>query len=168
MMCAELSVRAYSPTALGQPPGSIEAIHLPAVPLSARVTEVPDSFHATLVHSQLCNDASEAEKYVQYGIWYVQHVGYVVAFRGTQDGFDWLANLKISRKQLEGPTAASEVFVHEGIYTRAIAALGTISKIIQGDAGQRPERMRRLQLTGEDLLLHAQSHHQVSAYPKGY
>lgn len=176
----ELASRAYSPPCLRMVEGSRpepETIPLPALPAASAVTDgsCPRSFKATLVASQLCSDAGRLANFMQYGVWYVEHMGYVVAFRGSEHGLDWLCNLKTGTLPLQGPrSGASAIRIHEGIYERVLASWSSLvasitrAKQTRGlDSLQEGSRSDQqcLVLTGEgmchlisDIVNHVDAH----------
>ncbi|KAK9832295.1 hypothetical protein WJX74_005514 [Apatococcus lobatus] len=165
LVCAELASRAYSSPCLRMVEGSPaepETIPLPALPKALAVNDgsCPRSFQATLVASQLCSNAQRSAEIMQYGIWYVQHMGYVVAFRGSEHGLDWLCSLKTGSIPLQGAgSAATVVRLHEGIYVRVLANVSKLLAAISYDVQRRnlqslqegSEQQQHVVMTGHSL-----------------
>lgn len=125
MVCAELAQRAYVETRL--------RLDLPVMPPGVHLSadESPRCFEARLVHSQRVADANGMDDFIQYGIWYVEHMGYVTAFRGSVHVKDWIANFGIGSAELE---ELPDVKVHAGIHTRVSRVSDTIVTAICKDA----------------------------------
>ncbi|KAK9862853.1 hypothetical protein WJX84_009335 [Apatococcus fuscideae] len=132
VVCQELSKRTYDSKDL-QPGKDWFTISLPAPPVDLKLQDAPDSFKANLISAQLSRSAQLASDYLQYGIWYVSDMGYVVAFKGTTmtDGLDWLANCNIRLEALD--YQGSIVKIHGGFYKRAAAAWMNIQDQLMAD-----------------------------------
>ena len=158
MVCQELSRRAYDPMHL-QLGKDWFTVRMPEPFSSLKLQDTTEGFEAKLIHAQLSSSAQQASDYLQYGIWRVRGMGYVVAFKGTtmNDGLDWLANCNIQLKELD--YQGSSMKIHGGVYRRAAAVwtrnmqdqlMADVRRQSQLPVNQEPDT--RAWLTGWSLL----------------
>lgn len=80
------------------------------------------------------SEGAAMSDFIQYGIYHVTDLGYVVAFRGSQHWEDWMANFQAGSTHMN---IQPDITVHKGIYTRAADACDDILKSINQHAGQQ-------------------------------
>ncbi|KAK9785870.1 hypothetical protein WJX73_003445 [Symbiochloris irregularis] len=109
-------------------------------------------FNRTLVCAELSKQDPDAEAdKVQYAIWYMEDLGFVVAFAGTRNMRDWLSNLDFLGKSVNFEDAHSELYLHSGMNQRALSVLDRIQGAIQKERQSEGLDDKRLLFTGHSL-----------------
>ncbi|KAK9809747.1 hypothetical protein WJX73_002339 [Symbiochloris irregularis] len=149
-LCLELSNRVYD-AKLGRP-YTAETIDFPASLQNDCIWGLPSKATATLLHSFIASTEHSFFDATTWGLWHVEHVGYVVAIRGSNAPLEWLSNTESTGRTLTGGLLESwGLELHDGIYSRASGAAESIMQALRRNASIVKGESNRLLLTGHSL-----------------